>query len=144
MKALKEKIMYYQVKFIEKVIEEIWKENPADYGIEYLTYNLINFWDNYVDFETFLTVEELKISKEVFYEYLDWVSLWYITDRFYNFNGYIIETWCNHNLRSFYNYIWKAENPEDFEKERLRDLKESEEKVRVAKDLFFKCIKDVK
>ena len=58
MKSLKEKIMYYQVKFIEKVIKEIWKENPTDYGIEYLTYNWINFWDDYVDFETFLIVEE--------------------------------------------------------------------------------------
>lgn len=144
MKALKEKIMYYQIKFIEKVIKEIWKENPTDYGIEYLTYNLINFWDDYVDFETFLIVEEFNISKEVFYEYMDWVSLWHLTKRFLKYNWEVNKEWYEMNLRSFYNYIWKTENPEDFEKERLRDIKESEKKVEIAKDLFFKCMKNVK
>lgn len=95
--------LYFE--YVSLVIEEIWKQDPEDYWIEVLG-SIINLSDMYIDFHNFQTIVKYKILENIVYEYYNWKSMSFMSERIKE----NLEKIKDFNLYHFYLFFKEKEN----------------------------------
>ena len=132
-------IMKREKDYIRIMIQDIWEMDDQDYWIEVYNTDFIEFSNFYIPFSDFQNVVKYKIPETIFYEYHDWLSLNYESDRCKEFEKTLPDDCKKWTLYLFYNFCMKDDK--EWIKYKEEDLKESEEKVKKAKELFENCLK---
>jgi len=97
-KEIQEQITSLQLQFIQKVITDIWKEKVEDFNIESHSdwyFNLDDYCLNFTDFES---IEYFNIPKSICFEFWDFESLNFETEKAKKF----VSNFTNTSLKNFY------------------------------------------
>ena len=136
---IEKQIENLQIEYIENIITEIWYKDLEDYWIEILTPWFIEFWDYYTSFTDFEWVAKYKMPEAIFYEYHDWLSLTFESERCREFQETLPDDLLKWTLYLFYAFC--MQDDEERKRYKAEDLKRSQEKVEEARNLLFETLK---
>lgn len=138
--VIENQIMGYQKSYIIRLIQNIWLSDDKYYNIEIYNIDYINLSNYYIPFSEFKTVVKYKIPENICYEYWDWLSLNYESDRCKEFEKTLPDDCKKWTLYLFYNFCMKDDK--EWMKYKKEDLKKSEKKVKEAKEMLEDILKN--